>query len=143
MYITTLRQAQNINQDRLAEAMGIARRTYLAWESGETKDIKTPLLIRALRFLGGSFNHLALLDGASEDAARTLAEDWLMRRSGAQQQHSDQPPGEVRRVIEIGIEEPERLDQIIDRLRSDARADPLILDLVLAYLDGRRSNRAG
>lgn len=136
-YIIELRTRQGVSQKALAEAMGIARNTYIAWETGETKDIKTPLVVRAIRYLGGLLDHLALLDSA-EDQGRTVAREWLAL-SPEERQQMARIESKLRRVIALGEEDPERLEQVVERLRADARADPTILDLVLAYIDGRRS----
>lgn len=137
-YIAALRLGQGYSQDVLADAIGMARRTYIAWETGETKDIKAPPIIRAIKFLGGAFGHLAELDNATEEEAGQKARDWL-RMTPAERAQVERIHTKLRRVIEIGDEDPERLEQVIERLRADARADPAVLDMVVAYLDGRRS----
>lgn len=48
-YLSHLREENKVSQKTLADAMGIARNTYIAWETGETKDLKVPLMIRAMR----------------------------------------------------------------------------------------------
>lgn len=138
-YIVELRTQQGVSQKTLAEAMGIARNTYIAWETGETKDIKTPLVVRAIKYLGGLLDHLALLESA-EEQGRTVAREWLAL-SPEERQQLARVESKLRRVIELSDKDPDRLEQVIERLRSDARADPAILDLVMAYIDGRRSGR--
>jgi DNA-binding XRE family transcriptional regulator len=137
-YIVALRQGQGYSQDTVADRVGMARRTYIAWETGEIKDIKAPVVIRAIKFLGGAFKHLAELDDVTEEEAAKKARDWLSLTSD-QRAQEERIQAKFRRVIELGEQEPERLEQVIERLRSDARADPAILDVVMAYLDGRRS----
>lgn len=137
-YISTLRAGRGMSQDALASQIGMAPRTYKAWETGETKDIKIPRVLRAIRVLGGTFDHLEELDNATEDDAKRLAREWV-QLTPEQQEQVTRLRSKVRRVIELSEQDPDRLEQVIERLRSDARADPAILDLVLAYIDGRRS----
>lgn len=139
-YIAALRQEQGYSQNTVANSIGMAPRTYIAWETGETQDIKAPVVIRAIKFLGGAFKHLAELDEASEEEAAQKARDWL-KLTPEQRAQEERIQAKMRRVIELSDEDPERMEQVVARLRSDARADPAILDMVLAYLDGRRSSR--
>lgn len=136
VYIATLRDEQHISQDALADAIGMPPRTYKAWESGPTEDIKAPYVIRAIKALGGAFEHLADLE--DEDSAARLARDWV-RLSPDQRQQVSQIQAKAQRVIELGEKDPAKLEQVIERLRADAQADPVVLDMVLVWLDGRRS----
>lgn len=78
-YVATLRKHSPFSQDKFADRIGMPQRTYLAWETGETKDIKTPHLLKALQVLGAPFEHLErLIDRSYEDGAR-LAETWISR----------------------------------------------------------------
>lgn len=77
-YIRGLRSERDISQDIVAEAIHMPRRTYIAWEAGNTtKDIKAPALIRVVKFLGGNFNDLSELDTASEAEAEQMARKWV------------------------------------------------------------------
>lgn len=138
-YIVEMRTRQRVSQRAVAEAIGIARNTYIAWEKGHTKDIKTPLVVRAVRFLGGMLDHLALLESA-EEQGRQVAREWLALPAEQRQQMA-RIESKFQKVIALSDEDPERLIQIIERLRNDARADPAILDIVLAYIDGRKGSR--
>lgn len=137
-YIMTLRVDQKISQDSLADAIGMARRTYIAWETGEIKDIKVPLVVRAIKRLGGALEHLGVLDEADEVAGRDLALRWL-RLAPDQRAQMGRIQAKLDRVIELGEGDPLKLVEVINRLRDDVQHDPIILDLVLSYLDGRRS----
>jgi transcriptional regulator with XRE-family HTH domain len=140
VYIRTLRDAQEISQDTVADAIRMARRTYTAWEAGtEIKDIKAPALIRAIKFLGGAFDHLEELENATDDHAEQLARDWI-KLTPEQRVQVGRIHSKFRRVIELGDNDPARLEQVVQRLRNDARTDPAVLDVVIAYLDGRRSS---
>lgn len=140
VYIRTLRDAQEISQDTVADAIRMARRTYTAWEAGtEIKDIKAPALIRAIKFLDGAFDHLEELENATDDRAEQLARDWV-RLTPEQRAQVGRMRTKFRRVIELGDNDPARLEQVVQRLRTDARTDPAVLDVVIAYLDGRRSS---
>jgi transcriptional regulator with XRE-family HTH domain len=137
-YIVALRTEQRISQESVANAIGMAKRTYQAWENRQTKDIKIPLAIRAVRFLGGSLEHLEEIDQATEAEAERTARDWL-KLTPEQKAQASRIQSKFRRVIELGEQEPEKLEQVIERLRADARTDPALLDVIIAYLDGRRS----
>lgn len=137
-YITTLRKEQHISQEAVAGAIPMALRTYKAWEGGSTKDIKVPLAIRAIKFLGGTVEHLWEMDIATEASAAQLARDWA-RLTPEQRVQASQFEAKFRRVIALGEQDPVKLEQVIERLRADAQADPAVLDLVLVWLDGRRS----
>ena len=138
-YISHLREENKVSQKTLAEAMGIARNTYIAWETGETKDLKVPLMIRAMRFFRVPLEHLEeLADAETEDQGRQIADTWL-KMTPEQQAQVSRMQTKLGRIIELGEQDPARLEQAVERLRADAQADPVILDLVMVWLDGRRS----
>jgi len=140
-FISHLRKEQKISQKALAEAIGIARGTYIAWETGETKDLKVPLMVRALQFFGVPLERLeAIGEAETEDEGRQIADDWLKMPPDERAQ-AERIRTKFRAIVEIGEQDPERLEQVIERLRADARGDPAILDMVLAYMDGRRTLR--
>lgn len=141
-YISHLREEKGTSQRELAEAMGIARNTYIAWETGETKDLKAPLLIRALRFLSVPLEHLEeLVDAETEEEGRALANRWL-QFTPEQQAQANRIAVKLDRVIELGEQDPERLIQIVNRLRADSQNDSALLDMIIGYLDGRRSRNS-
>lgn len=76
-YIVQLRNLRGITQEELADAMGMARRSYLAYERGETEDIKSGPLGLAFRKLRAPFSVLRDLSApmATEETGRRLAED--------------------------------------------------------------------
>jgi transcriptional regulator with XRE-family HTH domain len=138
-FISHLRKEQDVSQRALAEAIGVARGTYIAWETGETKDLKVPLMVRALRFFGVPLDHLeGLATVDTEEEGRELADKWL-KLSPEERAQQERIHTKFRRVVELGDKDPEKLEQVVERLRADARADPAILDMVMGYLDGRRS----
>jgi DNA-binding XRE family transcriptional regulator len=138
-YIRTLRSERNLSQDVVADAIHVARRTYIAWEAGNTiKDIKAPALIRAIKFLGGAFDHLGSFENASEEQATQMARDWV-RFTPEQQAQVTRIREKIEYVVAKGEDDPVKLGQVIQQLRADAQTDPAVLDMVMAYLDGRRS----
>lgn len=138
-YLSHLRVEKKVSQRTLAEVMGIARNTYISWETGDTKDLKVPSFIKALRFFEAPLEHLEqLADVETEEEGRRIADEWL-RMPPDQQAQVARMQAKLGRIIELGEKDPERLEQIVSRLRADAESDPLILDLVMAWLDGRRS----
>lgn len=72
-YIVGLRKSQGITIDAVVEAIRMPRRTYIAWEQGETKDIKAPFAIRAVKFLKGSLKVLEDIDQLTPEQVAKLA----------------------------------------------------------------------
>lgn len=79
-YIKTLRQRRGWSQDKLAKAMEWSRRAYIDWETGGTKDIKAPQLVRGILALGGSFDQVAAIpEGSTFEDGERIANDWLYK----------------------------------------------------------------
>jgi transcriptional regulator with XRE-family HTH domain len=98
-FVVALRKHSGLSQDKLAERIGMPSRTYLAWETGETKDIKVPYLLKALQVLEAPFAYLEhLIDKRYEDGAR-LADRWISREAVvAALTPEDATPEEQRRL---------------------------------------------
>lgn len=140
-YIITLRKLQGFSQGDAAALAGVARRTWIAWESGEIVDIKVSTARRAIEALGGSFSHLDLLgDDATVEEAISLAQKWLDLAPELRAELSD-AGSKLARIAALSRENPDKLEQVIAELRLDARVDPQLLDLLTAFLAGRRSIR--
>src|SRR5262245_18601858 len=88
-YIITLRTGQGISQEKVAEAVGLTRRGYIMWETGETRDIKLPTVIKALEAVRGWACHLSQLATANETDARELAGAWLRLEPKERQAFTD------------------------------------------------------
>jgi hypothetical protein len=83
--------------------MGV--RTYKGWEMGETKDIKTTHLLRAVREVGGSLDQLAMIDDqATADDGEALARAWL-------ETHGHQPPPPAQ-VVDLSTQFCDLLQQL-------------------------------
>lgn len=77
-YVRTLRIGRGATQAEVAEAVGMPLRTYKDWEYGVTKDIKTPYLLRAVRFLRGSLEQVAEIpDSANAEDGERMAQSWI------------------------------------------------------------------
>lgn len=93
---------------------------------------------------------VAAVQGDSEDVAKlmrnpdaTIADGRqaaLARLTPEQETQVSRMQTKLRRVIELADTDPVKLEHVIEQLRADAQADPAILDMVMAYLDGRRSS---
>lgn len=141
-FIAHLRRESKVSQQALADEIGVARNTYIAWERGGTKDLKVPLMIKALRFFGVPLEHLEALGQVdTEEEGQQLAAAWL-RLTPDERAQEARIHAKFRRMIELADDDPKRMEQVIERMRTDARADPAILDVIEAYLDGRRSRRS-
>jgi len=142
-YVITLRKLAKLDQDEVASLIGVGYRTYMAWETGETKDIKLPVIRKLINVLGGAFQHLEHIDAlTAEDAAR-LAENW--HKLSADERESATRGGQaLERIVRLTEDDPEKLEYVLRRLRDEAREDAELLNLVNGYLDGYRAaaNRA-
>lgn len=87
-YIVTLRKERGRTIDDVADAIKMPRRTYIEWEQGRTKDIKTPFAMRAVRFLMGSIEHLEELDEMTQEQARELALEVVKGESSSQRERA-------------------------------------------------------
>lgn len=77
-YVRALRIGRGATQAEVAERISMPLQTYKDWERGATKDIKTPYLLRAVRFLRGSLDQLAeVSDSASTEDGERLALAWM------------------------------------------------------------------
>lgn len=130
-YITTLRNGRNFTQQQLADAIRMAKRTYISWETGHTKDIKTPYLLRALKVLNGSVDQVAeLVDSSTKADGEGLAKDWLAQNPQilrlAEEVVRHEPSRErlaiglevVADLVRRGLVVPSALEQIEDLLSS-------------------------
>lgn len=83
-YIVTLRKLRDVKQADLAAAVGLQRRAYIDYEMGRTPDLWAAGLLSALRYLGGSFDHLRDLarPSATFTDGREMAEMRLREEAG-------------------------------------------------------------
>lgn len=133
-YVITLRKLAKLDQDEVAAQVGIGYRTYMAWEQGETKDLKLPVARRLLQVIGGSFQHLASIDALTADEAQDLAVQW--HRLSPEERAAAQAEPRARRTVALGDDDPPTLDALLRRLRDMAREDAALIDLIGGYLDG-------
>lgn len=89
-YLKALRMGRGISQDALADAVGLSRRAWINWENGETEDIKTGVMLKAIRAVQGAITDVEALADASIDEgiklARTRLAQPLVELSAEQQQ---------------------------------------------------------
>lgn len=116
-YLRALRMGRKETQAGLADAIGLSRRAYIDWETGETHELKTGPLIRAIIHLRASLRHVEHLVGSSATAKEgaALAEEWLGASAERRlQELSETDPGSVAKAIEdlralrAGLERLER-----------------------------------
>lgn len=139
-YVITLRKGRRITQANLAKQIGMAERTYVSWERGNTKSIKEHFARALIVALEGSREHLDMLDQMSPEAARQLAHEWLALSSEEQQQTQTNAQ-KLHRIVELQEDDAKGLEEIIEQLRTDARADPAFLTWLSGFLAGRRGDR--
>jgi DNA-binding XRE family transcriptional regulator len=133
-YVITLRKLAKLDQDEVAAQIGIGYRTYMAWEQGETRDLKLPVARRLIQVIGGSFQHLAFIDEMTADEAQRLAMQW--HQLSPEERATAQSEPRARRTVALGDDDPLTLDALLRRLRDMAREDPALIDLISGYLDG-------
>lgn len=68
--IKLLRKQQGFSVEYVAKVAGVDKKTYLMWESGETKDIRRYKLGRLAKILGTTIDHLAGKDSIPESIKR-------------------------------------------------------------------------
>lgn len=97
-YLRTLRKGRKMSQEGLARAMGFTKRALQDWEGGQTDELKTSFLVRALEVLQGSFDDIRslVLDNASVAEGRRVAIERLS--IGDDVQHS-QPLAQLLRTV--------------------------------------------
>jgi transcriptional regulator with XRE-family HTH domain len=82
IYLRYLRKRKNFSQSVLAEAMGISLRQVSRWERGGTDSVHSESLLRAMAFLGASYDHVQHLlheDDLATEAIELLADDQLRK----------------------------------------------------------------
>jgi transcriptional regulator with XRE-family HTH domain len=60
-YLRSLRIQKRISQSELARHMGISVRQISRWETGESRDVSSEALLRAMIFLDASFEQIIAL----------------------------------------------------------------------------------
>ncbi len=140
-YVYALRQARHLSQPEVAEGAGMKRRTYIAWENGETERLDLENARSIVMFLGGAWEHLDRVLGMNAEGARALAEAWIAMSEEEQAASLHPTDEQTRQVIEISKDDPDGLAATIRELRNDARVDPSVLEVVSAYLAGIRAGR--
>ena len=145
-YIRRRRDLLGYTQEGLAKAIGVPYPTYRDFESGATRELKASLFARVVEILNIPIEHIKKLgkeislDEAGQLATDVLSqEDYELKLTPEQRTQVNRIQAKLWRVTELGEQDPEKLEHVIERLRADAHADPALLDLVMAYLDGRRS----
>lgn len=125
-YISTLRAGRSLSQDDVAAAMGLARRTYIEWETGGTSDLKAPPLVRAIQFLQGRFEHLGMLIGGTEADGERLAQVQLS--------------GVGASILDELLTNDDGRRAILERVYLMTK-DPELRGQIRGYLDGIESSR--
>lgn len=114
-YIRTLRQERKVSQGALAERIGVAPRTYKAWETGGTKDIKAPFLVRAIRYLRGSFDQVAeISDNATSEEGAQMALDWLKQDKQPAANNADLTSDEMAFFASLSPKQRRALRQFVE-----------------------------
>lgn len=127
-YIRLLRQSQRVSQEQLADAIGLSRRAFIYWETGQTDDIKLTPIVKAIAYLRAPIEHVQQLVATEATAAEgeQLAQAWLA---------NDQQPVKIERTPEANaidevraaivkmraeLERLERkLDSVVERKNAD------------------------
>lgn len=138
VYVITLRKAAGLTQEDVAGRLEIGYRTYIAWESGETKDLKLPIARALIRAIGGAFRHLEHIEDLSAEEARDLAETWA-RLSPEERAAAEQAASNLDRMIQLSADDPIKLERVLRRLRDEAKGNEELIELINGYLDGYKA----
>ena len=131
-----------MSQPEVAEAAGMKRRTYIAWENGEVEKLDIEVARSIIRALGGLFEHIDQVLDMSAEQARDMATNWLSL-SEEDQEAARRGATQLQRVVALSDDDPFLLDDVLRRVRDASRADPSVLKLVAGYLAGIAANREG
>lgn len=74
------------------------------------------------------------------EQARELALSWLAA-TDEERAAAQQAMAKLQRVVALAADDPRRLEDVLRRLRDDARADPEVIGMVLGFLAGRKASR--
>lgn len=138
IYVITLRKLAGLSQEDVSGQLGIGYRTYMAWETGETKDLKLPVARSLIRVIGGSFDHLEHMDELSPEEAKLLAENWA-KMSSEEREAARRGRAHLARIIQLAADDPAKLEDVLRRLRDEARGDTELLHIISGFLDGYRA----
>lgn len=127
-YIRLLRQSQRVSQEQLADAIGLSRRAFIYWETGQTDDIKLTPIVKAIDYLHAPIEHVQQLVATEATAAEgeQLAQAWLANHKQPIQieRTSDvHATDEVRAAIVKMRAELERLERKLDDVAERKNAD--------------------
>jgi transcriptional regulator with XRE-family HTH domain len=140
-YVYTLRKLRNLTQEEVADGAGLKRRTYIAWENGETAKLDLEVAQNIVEFLGGAFEHLGRVTKMSPEAAAELASAWAAMSPEEQAASLRPTDDKVRQLIAISVDDPEGLADVLRDVRNEARADDRTLDMISVFLAGLRGGR--
>lgn len=143
-YLRAVRDKKNIDQQDLADAIGLSLRQTNRWENGGGKvSLKDEQLVRAIEFLGADFDHVRVLtrqDATDEQAAAFVEQHMAAQREEARRLLHENPVAyDVnQRLSQIApnLTEDERLDAIQELSRQLLRKNPSKLDHLLAFVRG-------
>lgn len=131
-YVETLRDGRGITQNTLANNIGMHWRTYVAWATGNTEDIKAPYLLKAIDILGGSPDHLVRLsrDDATEQMGVQLARAVLGGMATEGTVAYTQTPVDVRQLMNY-------FDEELSALREEERSK--LISALRGFIAGFRA----
>lgn len=126
-YLRVLREARDLTQQAVATALNVSARQLRNWERGESDPASSVLAA-----------YLVLVDGSSTDVIDLLTNPNTTRADGerlAYQHLERQEQAHTDALIQqLSVERLQRLEQIVQLLRSDPRK----LDQLLGYADRLR-----
>lgn len=125
IYIRELRKARGITQEGLADAMGLSLRGLTRWEAGQTDEIKSGPLFKAIDYLKAPMTHVQQLisnTAMSIDEVQALVRDWLREEQIVVSQFAASIPDD-------------QVSEALDLIR-ELKDDPLALNRLLGYAHG-------
>ena len=131
IYLKTLREARDLSQDVVAQAIGASKRQVGAWERGHA-DPASSSLAAYVRFVHASAEHVVSLlvnETATTEDGVQLASQWLEQ---SEQRH-------LGALDSTSIDD--QLHELLDVLRAFG-SDPRRLAQVLGYAERLREERS-
>jgi transcriptional regulator with XRE-family HTH domain len=134
-YVVALREGRNFTQNAVADGTDVKRRTYIAWENGETKKLDLDVARDVVAFLGGAWEHLKDIHLKTAEEARAMAEHWL-GLSDEERELATSAAQKLHRLVALADDDPAQLESLLRDIRDRARNDPQLMDLLSGFLAG-------
>lgn len=139
-YLRVLREEQKLTQAKAAAQAGVSSKTLERWERG-VNEPSVSSLAQLIPILQGSIEdalHLLVNPHATAVDGEHVARQWLQQ---AQRQQTTDKAKNITSPRSITSVDQTQLEKVIERLRAESLSDPALPDVIMAFLEGRRSSQ--